>query len=135
MKLLLIKDEYQKEEDLVDLYETSFRFNHFEVKTVSRLDLNIEKIKEEKPDFILMLLLFPPVLPLEEQEKMDVPRIKFLETLKENKETKDIPVFVLGNYEPEEINKMNLKLDKYFFMTDYTPFQIVETVRKFREKK
>ncbi|MDI6603221.1 MAG: hypothetical protein QME57_03865 [Patescibacteria group bacterium] len=136
MKILLIKDEYQEEKDLISGYEKSFIMNHFEVKIASRLDLDIEKIKKEKPDFILMLFLFPyPTFSPEKLQRLNSPRIKFLEELKEDKETKDIPIFVLGNYDLQEIKEMNLKLDKYILILDYTPSQIVEMIRKFKEER
>lgn len=129
-KILLIEDGEKESQLSAEIYEHYFKLNNFEVKRTLKLEL--KEIKQEKPNFILLFFILHPPFLLKESKTIHAQRIKFLEELKKDSETKDIPVFVLGNYNDWEIKEMNLKLDKYLLITDYIPSQIIKMVKEFK---
>jgi CheY-like chemotaxis protein len=61
-----------------------------------------------------------------------MPGIKVLKVLKEDSKTKDIPVFILTNYEtPEERQKgEELGAEKYILKTSITPKEVGEMIKE-----
>ena len=90
-KVLIIEDE----EVLVDMYKVELERLGFNVKYALDGEDGLEAAKEERPDLIILDLLLP-----------GMSGMKVLRTLKDDPETKDIPVFIFTNYEaPEEREK------------------------------
>ncbi|MCX6764654.1 MAG: response regulator [Candidatus Nealsonbacteria bacterium] len=97
-------------------------------KMVSALDgesgFNLAKL--EKPDLILLDLILPRLNGFE-----------VLEKLKEDYETKEIPVIILTNLEnPDDINKaLELGAKTYLVKSNYTLSELVEKVKKALEEE
>jgi len=51
-------------------------------------------------------------------------KIELLRSLKENPETKEIPNFILSNYNQYELREIELKIDKFLIITDFTVIQL-----------
>lgn len=81
-KILVIEDDT----NLIELYETRFKMEGYEVVTVADGQKGVEKAVSEKPDVILLDILMPKVNGFE-----------VLKGLKEHKQTADIPVLVYTN--------------------------------------
>ena len=81
----------------------------------------IKKIKEEKPDLILLDLILPKVHGFE-----------VLNKLKEDEETKDIPVIVLTNLEGiGDVEKaIELGATTYLVKANYSLEEVIEKIKK-----
>ncbi|HUV81210.1 MAG TPA: response regulator [Patescibacteria group bacterium] len=93
---------------------------------ISALDgeLGLKLAKEKKPDLILLDLILPKI------HGFDV-----LKKLKEEGETKDIPVIVLTNLERlEDVGKaLELGAATYLVKSDYSLEEILEKIKKVLE--
>lgn len=89
-KVLLIEDEVL----ILRMYEKIFAYEGFEVITAEDGETGIEKAKTEKPSIILLDIMMP---------KMD--GLKVLEILKQEDETKAIPVVMLTNLSSDTVIK------------------------------
>ena len=122
-RILLIEDDLPT----IDIYETMLKKENFEVEIIKWGEEAIKKVKQmkegkaKKPDLVLLDLILP-----------DLNGIQILEEMREYKETKDIPVFILTNYTDEQLEKMgyDLKTERYLLKTDYTPSQLLEIIKK-----
>lgn len=83
MKLLLIDDD----EALLTVISTTLRNGGFEVSTATTGKGGLEKAKAEKPDLVLLDQVLP-----------DIAGNDVLKTLKQDLETKPIPVAMLTNF-------------------------------------
>ena len=121
--ILLVEDDLAT----VDVYTIALKKAGFEIEVANSGNEAIEKKNEiaekkvKKPDLVLLDLLLP-----------DVNGIEVLEVIREQKETKDIPVFVLTNYSNDELKKKSqeLEAEEYITKVDHSPKEIVGMVRK-----
>ncbi|MGB4254009.1 MAG: response regulator [Minisyncoccales bacterium] len=120
-KVLIIEDE----EVLVDMYKVELERLGFNVKYALDGEDGLKAAKEERPDLIILDLLLP-----------GMSGMKVLRTLKDDPETKDIPVFIFTNYEaPEEREKgQRLGAEKYVLKTSITPREVGELIKERLEK-
>ncbi|MFQ6118341.1 MAG: response regulator [Methanosarcinales archaeon] len=67
----------------------------------------------------------------------DINGIQILQEIRQHKETKDIPVFILTNYTAPELKEMgfDLEVERYLLKTDYTPTQLVKLIKERLEGK
>lgn len=84
----------------------------------------LRKIKEEKPDIILLDIILP-----------GIDGFEVLKRAKEDEEIKDIPVIILSNLgQQEDIDKgVELGAKDYLVKAEFTPGEIVEKVRAILE--
>lgn len=84
-----------------------------------------EKIRQEKPDIVLLDIIMP------EKNGFEV-----LEEVKKNPETKDIPVIVLSNLGQESDIKKGKELGAYdyFVKSNLSMAEVVEKVNKYFKK-
>jgi len=118
-KVLLIEDDPL----MLNLYKNTFELEGVKLLLAEDGPKGIEMAKQEKPDLILLDLLMPKM------SGYDV-----LKILKENKETKNIPVIVLSNLldTTENIEKVKkLGAEEYWVKSSYTSEDIVEKVKKY----
>ena len=116
-KIFIVEDE----KILGEMYESALESQGFEIKIIRDGESAIQEVKKEKPDLILLDLLLPKINGEE-----------VLKNLKSEPETKNIPVFILTNYDTPEDRKMgnNLGAEKYILKTSITPKEIGEMVEK-----
>ena len=88
MKILLIDDD----EALKTIFQSSLQKAGFEVVTAPDGKTGLERTKTEKPDFVLLDQILP-----------DMKGNEILATLKEDVDTKGIPVAMLSNYGQSEL--------------------------------
>lgn len=81
-KLLLVEDD----ELIVRLYEKLFKLEGFDIATANNGQAGLDHLKNDKPDVILLDVMMPEMNGLE-----------MLSKLKEDENTKGIPVVVLTN--------------------------------------
>ena len=120
-KILFIEDESALQKTFGDVLEK----NNY--KMISALDgeTGLRLAKSEKPDLVLLDLVLP---------RLD--GFEVLSRLKEDPETKKIPVIVLTNLENmEDIEKaVKLGATTYLVKTQYKLEEVIEKIKKALEK-
>ena len=116
-KILLIEDE----EMLANMYEVKFQNQGFEV--IKALDgaTGLELSKTANPDLALLDVIMP---------KMD--GFSVLKAMREDPQTKDLPVMLLTNLgQDEDIEKgKELGVIGYLVKANVTPAEVVEKVKE-----
>ncbi len=118
MKILIIEDESA----LLEVLRDKFVKSGFEVKTEKDGDIDIKSIREFFPDMILLDLILP------KRSGFEV-----LEELKNDPETKPIPVIVLSNLDEDDDIKKALFVGAvdYFTKTQHPINEVVEKVKDY----
>lgn len=88
MKILLVDDD----EALMTVFATSLRKHGYDVITAPNGQAGIDKCKLEKPDLVFLDQVLP-----------DIQGNEVLKTLKEDLETKQVPVAMLSNFGQNEL--------------------------------
>jgi len=116
-KILLIEDDPR----LIDIYLTKFEHEGYNYKHAGDGEAGILEAKAFRPDIILSDIILP---------KKD--GFAVLKSLKEDSETKDIPVILLTNLGQEDDVKKGMELGavNYLIKTNCTPAQVVDEIQK-----
>jgi len=116
-KIILIEDD----EFLFDVYKLKLEKENFKVEVVRDGSRALEKIKEQKPDMILLDIVLP-----------NLDGWEILKQIKSNDEIKNIPVIILSNLAQEEQIKKSLKLGaiKYLVKSQYMPSEIIKEIKE-----
>jgi len=116
LKVLIIEDEtgYQK------ILKDTFEKEQFEVTLASTGKQGATDLLQNVPDIILLDIILPG----------GMNGFDFLEQLKANEKTKNIPVIVITNLASEEKVATQIGASSYFVKSDTTISQIMEKVRQ-----
>lgn len=116
-KILFIEDESALQKTFGDI----LRKEGYEMISALDGEEGLKLAKTEKPDLILLDLILPKVNGFE-----------VLRQLKENSETKEIPIIILTNLEDiEDINKaLELGATTYLVKASYSPEEVLEKIKK-----
>ncbi|MBI2621019.1 MAG: response regulator [Candidatus Levybacteria bacterium] len=115
MKVLLIDDD----EAILSVYSTSLKSHGHEIITAVNGKAGLEKAKTEKPDVVLLDQVLP-----------DIQGNEVLRLLKDDSETKDIPVAMLSNFGQNDLIQKALNtgavdyIRKYEIEPDYLDTKI-----------
>jgi len=115
-KILVVEDD----RFLRELISKKLRNEGFEVIEAIDGEEGFKKIKEEKPNVVLLDLILPSM------DGFDV-----LEKVKKDKEIASIPIVILSNLgQREEIEKgLKLGATDYLIKAHFTPGEIVEKIK------
>jgi DNA-binding response OmpR family regulator len=115
-RILLVEDE----EMLSNMYQVKFQNDGFTMIKANNGEEGLQLADKEKPDFILLDVIMP---------KMD--GFTVLKKLKENPNTKNIPVLLLTNLgQDEDVKKGNeLGAVGYLVKANITPSEVVAKVK------
>ena len=115
--ILFIEDESALQKTLGEILKQE----GYEVTPALDGEIGLRLAKDKKPDLILLDLILPKVHGME-----------VLKKLKEDKETKGIPVIVLTNLgEIKDINRVvELGATTYLVKAQYTMEEVVEKIKK-----
>lgn len=120
-KILIIEDE----EVLVNMYETKFTSEGYQILKATNGEDGLILVQKEKPDLILLDVILP---------KMD--GFMVLKKIKSDPTTKNIPVILLTNLgQDEDINKG--KEDgavAYLVKANLTPSEVIDKVKEIFKK-
>ncbi len=116
-QILLIEDD----PFLIDIYTTKLKESGFRVEVATGGGEGVSKIKEKKPDLLLLDIVLPQIDGWE-----------ILKEIKSDEELKDLKVIILSNLgQKEEVEKgLAMGAIKYLIKAHYTPTQIVEEIKK-----
>jgi DNA-binding response OmpR family regulator len=118
-KILLVEDDSL----FVKMYEKKFAHEGIDLETAFDGEEGVQKAKDVKPDLIVLDLMLPKMAGSE-----------VLKEIKENPETREIPVVILTNLSTsaEEVNRcIQLGVKETLLKTDVTPGQVVEIIKKY----
>lgn len=117
IKILLVEDE----KSIADMYKMKFEREGWEVVYIDNGDGVLKTVVEKKPDIVLLDIILP---------KAD--GFSVLKELKENSQTKKVPIVMLTNLGQEEDIKKgkDLGADGYLVKANLTPAQVVEEIKK-----
>lgn len=121
MKVLIIDDE----QPIIAMYQEKLASEGFTVVSAINGEEGIAQAKKERPDVILLDLIMPRM------NGLDV-----LKQLKEDSETRAIPVYILTNI-PEDAGGpkgMDLGAEAYLFKADTEPQTLVNVLNNFAKK-
>lgn len=115
-KILIVEDD----KFLRELIAKKLSEEGFIVEEASDGEEGIRKIKEGRPDLILLDLILP-----------SIDGFEVLEKIKEDLETKPIPVIILSNLGQKEDIERGLKLGAFDYLVKahFTPGEVIEKVR------
>jgi len=115
--ILLIEDD----PFLIDIYSTRLKKSDFRVEVAKNGEEALSKLKEKKPDLVVLDIVLPRVDGWE-----------ILLNIREKLGWKDLKVIVLSNLgQKEEVEKgMSLGAAKYLIKAHYTPTEVVEEIKK-----
>ena len=115
-KILLVEDD----NFIIDIYITKLKEVGFSVQSAVNGEDAIVKIKQSKPDLVLLDIVLPQVTGFE-----------FLQKIKSMPELKNVPVIVLSNLgQKKEVEKgLDLGAVKYLIKAHYTPTEVVKEIR------
>ena len=118
MTKILIADD---DELMGDMYKTMLTLEKYDVTLIDQADEVIGKVIELKPSLILLDVMMPKINGIE-----------LLKQLKNNPETKSIPVVILTNLSvPEQINQaLSLGAVKYLIKSEYMPQDISVIIKE-----
>ena len=116
-KILIIEDE----EILADLLKKKLEEENYEVALAGDGEEGILKMKERKPDLILLDIVMPIKGGFEVLEEMN-----------KNPELKRVPVIIISNSgQPVEISRaLELGVKDYLVKTQFDPREVIEKVKK-----
>lgn len=117
IKILIVEDD----KFLADIYQTKFDLEGFKVFVAGDGEQGLKLAKSKRPAVILLDILLP---------KLD--GFAVLQALKQQEETKPIPVILLTNLgQKEDVQKgLNLGAADYLIKAHFKPSETVEKVRK-----
>lgn len=106
---------------LLDIYTTKLNKADYDVTVAKTGEEVLEKIKEKKPDLLLLDIVLPYF------DGWEV-----LQKIRSWKDFKDLKVIILSNLDRKsEVEKgMKLGAQKYLIKAHYTPTQVVEEIKK-----
>jgi len=121
-KILVVEDD----KFLRELITQKLSREGYDVKEAVDGEDGVVKVKKEKPDIILLDLILP-----------GIDGFEVLAKIKEDSETKNIPVVILSNLGQREDVERGLKLGAVDFLikAHFTPGEIIEKIEKIMKDK
>lgn len=122
VKVLLIEDDIRVRE----LYELVLKMDEYAVVTAETGEEGLERAKAEQPDLIFLDIRLPGINGLE-----------VLESLRQQTETKDIPVVILSNLDDEKTVTQGISLgaQEYIVKSRITPQDLSKRVKDVKPAK
>ncbi len=116
-RIVLVEDE----EIIADLLERKLSEEGYKVFVAKNGEEGLAKIKEIKPDLILLDIVMPKMGGFE-----------VMEELKRDEKLKEIPIIVISNSgQPVELNKAKeLGAKDWLIKTEFDPKEVLEKVKK-----
>lgn len=117
INVLLVEDD----SFLANIYKTKFEMEGFKISVSENGEVALVDVKKKKPAIILLDILLP---------KLD--GFAVLSKLKEDKDTKDIPVILLTNLgQKDDVQKgLDMGAVDYLIKAHFKPSEVVEKVKK-----
>jgi len=118
MKTILLTED---DPFLVDIYSTMLKKDNFSVEIAKDGEECLLKIRERKPDLLVLDIVIPQVSGWE-----------VLKEIRKDEKLKDLKIIILSNLsEKREVDEgMRLGVDKYLIKAHYTPSEVLKEIKK-----
>jgi CheY-like chemotaxis protein len=105
---------------IVDIYKTKLREAGFNVEAAFSGGECLKKLKEKKPDLLLLDLCLP-----------EIEGWEIIETVKKSESLKTLPIIILSNLsQKQEVDKaINLGAERYLIKAHYTPSEVIKEIK------
>lgn len=115
--ILLVEDD----PFLVDIYTTKLKEGGFEVDVASDGAEALKKLKEQKPDLLVLDIVLPYI-----------DGWALLRKIRKEPTFKNLKIIILSNLgQKEDVEKgMRFQIEKYLIKAHFTPRQVVEEIKK-----
>lgn len=126
-RILLVEDENQ----LVDIYHDFLEMNGYDFLSTKNIQEALQITEFEQPDLVLLDIIIPkPENTIAEQGW------EYLEAVKKNPKTKDIPIVVFTNLDThrDRVKSEKMGAAAYIFKRDCTPREVMETIANIIKK-
>lgn len=117
-KILLIEDDPL----MIEIYTKRFKESGFEVDVATNGEEGLNKIKEKKPDLLILDIVLPQIDGWE-----------ILRKIREDLGLKDLKVVVLSNLSRDAEVKKSLEMGvvSYLIKAHHTPTEVVNEIKKY----
>lgn len=121
-KILIIEDDRY----ISKMYQLKLSLEGYDVQVADNGRIGLDKVKEFMPDIILLDILMP-----------ELDGFEVLRAVKENGETKNIPVLIMSNLGQEDHIEKGMKMGAigYIVKSQFTPSKVVEKIKEVLAKK
>lgn len=128
--ILFIEDE----KNLVDIYHDYFESNGYDFLFTKDIQQAMQVTDFEQPDIVLLDI----IIPKEEKGAINLMAeqgYEYLEAVKKNLNTKDIPIVIFTNLDTDQDRKKSEKMGAvaFIFKRDCSPKEVLDTVAKIIE--
>lgn len=115
--ILLVEDD----PFMIDIYATKLKEVGFGVESAINGEEALKKIKEKKPDLLILDIVLPEITGFE-----------FLKKIKSIPQFEDLPVIILSNLGQKKEVEKGLKLGaiKYLIKAHYTPSEVAKEIKE-----
>ena len=130
-RILFVEDE----KNLVDIYHDYFESNGYDFLSTKDIRQALQITEFEQPDIVLLDIIIPKeekgVINLMAEQGYD-----YLEAVKKNPKTKDIPIVVFTNLDTNQDRKKSETMGAaaYVVKRDCSPKEVLDTVAKIIER-
>ena len=116
-QILLVEDD----PFLIDIYTTKLKEEGFEVDVAEDGSEALRKLKERKPDLLILDIVLP-----------HIDGWALLRKVRENLKLKNLKVIILSNLgQKADVEKgMRFQIEKYLIKAHFTPGQVIEEIKK-----
>lgn len=106
---------------MVDIYTTKLKEAGFSVQVVSDGEKGLKKMKEEKPDLLILDIVLPHFTGFE-----------LLKEVRSSPNLQKIPIIILSNLgQKSEVEKgLKLGATRYLIKAHYTPSEVVKEIKE-----
>lgn len=130
-RILFVEDE----KNLVDIYHDYFETNGYDFLSTKDIRQALQVTEFEQPDIVLLDI----IIPKEERGVINLMAeqgYEYLEAVKKNPKTKDIPIVVFTNLDTDQDHKKSEAMGAaaYIFKRDCSPREVLDTVAKIIER-
>jgi len=130
-RILFVEDE----KNLVDIYHDYFESNGYDFVSTNDIQQALRAVELERPDIVLLDIIMPKeekgVINLMSEQGYD-----FLEKVKTNPRTKDVPVVIFTNLDSDQDREKSEAMGAaaYIFKRDCSPKEVLDAVAKIIER-
>lgn len=116
-QILLVEDE----EVLADLLERKLREEGYEVRVAEDGEVGLRKMREIKPDLVLLDIVMPKLGGFE-----------VMEQVRADENISDVPIMIISNSgQPVELDRAKeLEAIDWLIKTDFDPQEVIDKVKK-----
>lgn len=118
MKTILLAED---DPFLVDIYSTKLRESGFDVEIAENGEKCLAKLREKKPDVLILDIVLPKLSGWE-----------VLDKIKEDRNLSDLKVIIFSNLNQKTETEKGLEMGavKYLIKAHYTPSQVVKEINE-----